>query len=96
VAGKKLTPEAPHFTETPAMADAAAIQALAAGEATPDQQRRALAWIVNVGCRTYDLSWRFGDPHSTSFAEGRRFAGMEIVRVMKVNVEQLRKQGQNG
>jgi hypothetical protein len=73
--------------------DAAAIQALARGEATPDQQRRGLDWIILFAAATYDMSFRpdgLGGERATAFAEGRRFVGNEIVRLTKTKVSKLK------
>src|SRR4051812_7230668 len=70
-------------------ADAAAIQALQAGAATPAQQKRALAWIIRECCRTYDLSFRPGGPdgdRDTAFAEGRRAVGLQLVTMVNVKI----------
>lgn len=71
------------------VADAAAIQALEKGAATPEQQQRALAFIINKACRTYEPSYSPVREHDTSFAEGRRFAGLQIVKLLRVNVAAL-------
>lgn len=83
-----LRADAPHLPATYTLADHAALQALAAGTATPDQQRRALDWIIHQASRHYDLSYRHGDSHATAFAEGRRFAGAQIVRVLNTHIKQ--------
>lgn len=69
-------------------ADAAALQALAKGTATADQQKRALKWIVNTCCRTYDLSYRPGEEgrRDTDFAEGRRAVGLQIVTLLNLKI----------
>ena len=66
--------------------DTAAIKALAAGNANDGQQKRALNWIVYTLCGTYDLSYR---PHAdgerdTAFAEGKRFVGLQLVKMTKI------------
>lgn len=69
-----------------------ALQALQRGDATGDQMQRALKWIV--GCAgTYDLSFRPGQDgeRESSFAEGKRFVGLQIVKLLKINLSQLRK-----
>lgn len=74
-------------------ADAAAIQALAAGSATADQQVRALNWIVYFAAATYDMSFRpdgLGGDRATAFAEGRRFVGLEIVKLTKIKTSMLK------
>ncbi len=75
------------------LADASAVQALARGDASADQQKRALKWIIEGACSTYDLSYRPGDEgrRDTDFAEGRRFVGLSIVKLLKVNLSALRR-----
>ena len=67
-------------------ADVYAIKALAAGVANEGQQQRALGWIVNTLCGTYDLSFRDGDnaDRNTAFAEGKRFVGLQLVKLTKL------------
>jgi hypothetical protein len=65
-------------------ADVYAIKALAAGVANEGQQQRALGWIVNTLCGTYDLSYRPDSDRNTAFAEGKRHVGMQIVKLTKV------------
>jgi hypothetical protein len=67
-------------------ADVYAIKALVAGVANEGQQKRALGWIINTLCGTYDLSFRPGDggDRDTVFAEGKRHVGMQIVKLTKV------------
>lgn len=64
--------------------DIQSIQAIAAGVASAGQQKRALDWIINSACGAYELSYRSGDPHETSFAEGRRFSGLQIVKMLRL------------
>ncbi len=77
-----------------AVADAAAVQALSKGTATPEQQIRAVRWIVDIVAGTYDLSYRPGSEdgrRDTDFAEGRRFVGLQIVKMIRVDLAKLRK-----
>lgn len=77
--------------------DAAAIQAVAAGRANEDQQRRAMRFIVDRLCGTYDLSYRSEHPNDTSFAEGKRFVGLQIVKFINLSLAMLRgKQTEQG
>lgn len=71
--------------------DAYAFQALARGEANEAQQKRALDWIIDGACCTYDVSFRPGKVDETTFAEGRRFVGLQIVKLLKVNPAILKK-----
>lgn len=61
-----------------------ALRALQSGTATPDQQKLALRTIVFQLCRTYDVAYRSEAPLDTAFAEGKRFAGLEIVRLLQI------------
>ena len=66
--------------------EAHALQALAAGTATAEQQQAALKWIIETACGTYDLSYRPGSDRDTVFAEGKRFVGLQIVKLVKLNL----------
>lgn len=75
------------------LADAGAIQALHRGEASPDQQQRALKWIIERASGTYDLSYHPGTEgqRDTDFAEGRRFVGLQLVKMVKLQLAALRR-----
>lgn len=73
--------------------EVAAIQALNRGDATADQQKRALEYIINDLAGTYDLSYRPGSEEGrrdTDFAEGKRFVGSQIVKALKLNLAAIR------
>ena len=65
------------------------IQALARGDAAPETQKAALDWIINSVCATYDLSYRPTSDRDTTFAEGRRFVGLQLVKMIKLNIASL-------
>lgn len=68
-------------------ADASALQALQAGQATPEQQKRALDWIIRQAAGTYDLAYRPGAEdgnRDTTFALGRQFVGQQIVKLLNL------------
>lgn len=73
-------------------ADAAAIQAVAQGRANIHQQKRAIEWIVKHAANTYDLSYRPGldGERDTYFAEGRRFVGLQLVKLLNLKIGALR------
>jgi hypothetical protein len=71
----------PAYWELP---DIAAIQALEKGTATPEQQVRALTWVINNACGTYDLCYHVND-REHAFASGRRFVGLQVVKMLKLN-----------
>ncbi len=82
---KKTVP--PPWLPAPAeLADTMAIKAVATGTANAGQQQRALKWIIESLCGTYDLSFRPGldGDRATVFAEGKRFVGSRIVREIKI------------
>lgn len=70
--------------------DGHALQDVAYGRASEDQQRRAFKFIVESICGTYDLSYRSANPHDTSFAEGKRFVGLQLVKFAKLNLAAVR------
>lgn len=71
------------------VAEVSAIQALAAGNASPDQQKRALDYIIVVLAGTYDMSYRPNSQRDTDFAEGKRFVGNQIVLMTKLDTKKL-------
>lgn len=70
-------------------ADIRAIQDLEQGKASPEQQKRALDLIINTFSATYYPSFR-NDPRSSDFMEGRRFVGLELVTLLKLNASNVR------
>lgn len=70
--------------------DAHAFKALARGEATADQQKHALNFLVNELAGTYDLSYRPERPYDTSFAEGKRHVGLQVVKLLNVDLMRLK------
>lgn len=72
-------------------ADITAFQALQRGDCTPHLQQRALAWLINSAAATYELSFAPGDDRLTSFAEGRRFVGLQVVKLLSLDAKKMRK-----
>lgn len=70
-------------------ADVAAIKAVAAGNASPDQQRRALKWVVHDVARTYDETFVPGQPDSSDHLSGRRNVGLQIMKLVNVDAKHL-------
>jgi hypothetical protein len=71
-------------------ADAGALQALQRGDASPDQQQRALKYIVYNIAGTYDLSYRPNSERDSVFAEGKRYVGLQIVTLLNLNLAAIR------
>lgn len=71
-------------------ADASALQALMRGDCPPNLQVRAIKFILQMtGLR--DLSYRYGaqeGERDTAFAEGKRFIGLQIGKLLEVKVKQ--------
>ena len=65
-------------------ADAYAVRAITEGHANEGQQRRGMAWIINTLACTYDLSYRPEKPLESAFAEGKRYVGMQIVKLANI------------
>ncbi len=66
-------------------ADLFAIRAVYDGLANEEQQKRAIEWVIRNACGMYDLSYRPGGSEgerATAFAEGRRFAGLQIAKML--------------
>ena len=71
-------------------ADISAIKGVVAGTATPEQQVRAMRYIIETLCGAYDLSYRPGSDRDTAFAEGRRFVGLQIIKAIKLDLSALK------
>lgn len=67
-------------------ADTAALKALLAGNANEGQQQRALDWIVNDLCGTYDQPYCPGEggDRDTVFACAKQFVGQQIVKQLNL------------
>lgn len=74
------------------IADFAAIQALERGAASAEQQKRALFYIVNDLCGTYDTTY-FPDSRDSDFAQGKRHVGLQIVKAIRMSLGRLKKVG---
>jgi len=69
-------------------ADVNAMKALRHGTATPDQQIRAMEFILEVISARNDMSFRPGPGggRESDFAEGRRFVGNQIVKLANLQL----------
>ena len=67
------------------------ISAYASGEReeppSPQDCERALDWIINRACGTYDEPFRPGDGDVVNYMLGRRSVGLAIVKLMKLKPE---------
>lgn len=71
--------------------DAKALKSLQAGNASDVQQRRALKWIIERACMTYDEPFQPDSARATDFILGRRNVGLQIVKLLNVKLGALQK-----
>jgi hypothetical protein len=76
----------PHYD----VADVACVQALNRGDATADQQKRALRYVIETLCGTYDMAYRPASPRDTDFALGKAFVGQQMVKFLNMNLSALK------
>lgn len=88
-----MTAKAPPQLEPPKWetADVEAFQALQRGDASPHLQKRALDWLIHKAAGTYELSFSPTDQRLTDFAEGRRFVGLQVVKLLALDTNKVRK-----
>ena len=79
----------------PDLAAASAIQALATGTAEPEQQKRALRWIVEEAAGMYRFNF-FETERDTAFALGRAFVGQIVAGAARLNLSTLRRVDDDG
>ena len=85
--------------DTPAaftVADASAVQAMHRGDAPSHQQKKALDWIIKQAAAIGGQSFRYGDPQATAFHEGRRFVAAQILALLELDINKLKKGADNG
>jgi hypothetical protein len=87
---KATRADGPHIPAPYTLADAGAIQALQRGDATADQQQRALAWLIKQAAGTYEFQFYPSD-RETAFALGRAFVGQQIVKLATLDLSSLRR-----
>jgi hypothetical protein len=83
----KPDPHAPYLPADYEPADVGAIQALHRGDASPEQARRALRFIIENLAGTYDLSYRPDSDRDTAFAEGKRYVGLQLVKMTHLRLK---------
>lgn len=84
-----LKPDDPRFTAEIAKHHVMAIKSLAMGSATPEQQKIALEFIISKLCQS--LHPYFSEnPNNTAFFMGRRFIGLELMRLINLEMKESR------
>ena len=96
-AGPKADPLVSLFTAEWELPDAEAFQALRRGDCPPHLQQRAVEWLIRAA-GTHDLSFRPGvdGDRLTAFAEGKRFVGMQVIKLINLNLDEIEKAKKNG
>lgn len=59
-------------------------KALASGVASDRQQKIALDWIIQEACGTYDVTYFSDNERNTTFAEGKRHVGLQVVKLVNL------------
>ena len=72
--------------------DIGAIKALA----RDPKHKRALTYIVEILGAVYDQSYRPDSDRDTAFIEGRRFVGLQIIKLMNFDTQLLKKRKSDG
>lgn len=80
---KKATP--PYFMCPWDVPVAAAAQALQRGDASPEQQKMFLKWLIQTAAGTYEVTFHPESDRASAFAEGRRFVGTQCTKLLVVN-----------
>ena len=70
--------------------DVFALQALARGEASAHQQKRALRYIVTTVARSYETDFDPG-PTTQAFMVGRHWVGNQVLKLLNLNPKPLRR-----
>lgn len=73
-------------------ADVVALRAVHAGTATPEQQTRAIEAIIGRLSCADEMSFRaddHGGTRETDFAEGKRFVGLQLRKLLNVPIDVL-------
>ncbi|MCK9549133.1 hypothetical protein [Aquamicrobium sp.] len=60
---------------------------------SPFEVKRALDWIINNAAQTYDTSFVADDANGRvgAFVEGRRSVGMQLVKLMRLKADVVKK-----
>lgn len=89
MARKPITPPPAWHPADVELPDLHAIRALARGDATSEQQRRALNWIIDNAAGIKDLDYR-PDSREHAFMSGRQFVGKQIAKLLTIDPRLLK------
>jgi hypothetical protein len=77
----------PRWTGGIELHEAMALKSLAAGSASPEQQKAALLFITSKLCQAHSPYFS-KDAGETAFFLGRRFIALEIMRLISMEIKQ--------
>lgn len=82
----------PWAPPVPTHSEVAAVKACFEGRATEQQQRDAMAYIVNKACATYEDQFCPGDEgrRNTDYALGKRRVGLHLVSLLHTPLKNFR------
>ena len=87
-----LLKNAPWMPASYELADASALKAIAAGTADPEQQRRALDWIMREACGLPKWAFQPGpQERDTNIMLGRHYVGHQIQRLIMAPLGAMRR-----
>lgn len=67
-----------------------AVKAVANGQASEEQQRVAMRWIIEKAAMTYDEMLVPGQPDVSNHLTGRRNVGLQIVKLVNTPLTQMK------
>lgn len=76
--------------------DISALKALRYGSASPEQQQRALAWIIECAARTYSSSFDPDSERASNFNEGARHVGKWVLNLCNARLDEKRDEEHGG
>jgi len=77
------------------LADASAIKAVHGGTASPEQQQRAMQWILRSACALPDWPYVPSDIEQTHINLGRQFVGHQIMKLVQAPLGSIRRREPN-
>ena len=95
---KKLEPGSPFYGVSDYdVRIASAVKAFASGRDVPANVAK-IVWdyTIRVLCAAYDQSYRPDKPTDTAFVEGRRFVGLQLLKLRDIDLSTLKEPNATG
>lgn len=90
----RATFQDPWLFSAPSIEEARAVQAIAVGEATSEQQKVGLGWIRRRACGAGLDTFAPGQPDLSHYRQGRQSVSVLITQVLFTKPEHWRQQGE--